>query len=290
MKPAYALVSPVRNEAKYIGYTLDSVVAQTHLPVRWVIVSDGSTDETDAIVRRYAESHPFIRLVRREPDVNRNFGSKVRAIQEGLSHLKDVDYEFIGNLDGDVSFEPDYFEHVLTRFEEDPKLGVAGGILYDDHNGAWRKQIISADSSVAGPVQLFRRTCYEQFGGYVPLPYGGVDAVAEGMARMYGWRVRTFTDLKVRHHRRVGTEGKGVLRSFYDMGRREQVIGYHPVFGLVRAISRMRASPFVLGGICYGAGFFIAKARGLKPAVPDDYVRFLQREQLGRLLGRRTGN
>jgi poly-beta-1,6-N-acetyl-D-glucosamine synthase len=288
--PPYALVSPVRNEAKYIRFTLDSVIAQTHLPQRWVIVSDGSTDETDNIVREYAAKHPFIQLVRREPEAGRNFGSKVRAIQEGVSHLADVAYDFLGNLDGDVSFAPDYFAQILERFRADDRLGIAGGILYDDHHGAWRRQIITVDSSVAGPVQLFRRQCYEQIGGYTPLPYGGVDAVAEGMARMHGWSVRTFPEIAVRHHRRVGTEGKGALRAFYDMGRREHVIGYHPLFGLVRTLSRMRAVPWIIGGLCYGTGFFHAKLNGLKPAVPDDYVQFLRREQMNRLTRRQARN
>lgn len=288
--PRYALVTPARNEAKYIRFTLESVVAQTHKPERWVVISDGSTDATDDIVREYMGAHPFIRLTRREPDPQRNFGSKVRAIEVGIAQLGDIPYEFVGNLDGDVSFSPDYYEQVLARFAADPKLGVAGGILYDDHDGVWRRHMVSVNSSVGGPVQLFRRECYEQIGGYRALQYGGVDAVAEGMARMHGWRVRTFPELVVRHHRRVGTQGRGVLQSCVDLGRREHVVGYHPLFGVFRAINRMRAEPYVVGGVCYAIGFYGARLRGLKPATPDEYVRFLRREQLRRLIGIKPGN
>lgn len=284
--PPYALVSPVRNEAKYIRYTLDSVIAQTHLPVRWVIVSDGSTDETDEIVRQYAAKHPLIHLVRREPDPTRNFGSKVRAIREGISHLDGVDYAFIGNLDGDVSLPTNYFERLFGRFEADPKLGVAGGHLYDDYGGRLRKQVLSVESSVSGPVQMFRRVCYESFGGYTPLPYGGVDAVAESMARMRGWRVRTFEDLPVTHHRPTGSQGKSVFRARYDLGRHEFVIGYHPLFGLARAANKIREYPYVVGALCYFAGFFDSYRRRLPLAVPDEFTSFLRREQLGRLLRR----
>jgi len=286
--PRYALVSPVRNEAKYIRHTLDSVVAQSHLPVKWVIVSDGSTDETDQIVNEYATRHPFVELVRREPDANRNFGSKVRAIETGVRALSGTSYDFIGNLDGDVSFAPDYFEKLLNDFADDPELGIGGGQLYDDHGGVLRKQMMSVNSSVAGPVQLFRRACYEQIGGYLPLPYGGVDAVAEGMARMHGWKVRTFIDLPVTHHRPVGTEGKGLLRARFDLGRRECVIGYHFAFAMGRAVSQMREFPFVVGGIWYAAGFVYARARRLPVAVPEDFVRFLRREQMDRLKGKRA--
>jgi len=281
----YALVSPVRNEARYIQLTLDSVIRQTKLPERWVIVSDGSTDATDDIVRRYAAAHPFIQLVRRQPDAKRNFGSKVLAIREGIAHLAGLDYDALGNLDGDVSFAPDYFAEILRRFDADPRLGVAGGLLLDDHDGQWHKQVISISSSVAGPVQMFRRECYEQIGGYTPLRYGGVDAVAEVMARMHGWQVRTFPELEVRHHRRVGTEGKGVLRAFYDMGWREAVIGYHPLFEFVRAANRMRAAPYIIGGLMHFAGYVSARARREPIAVPKDFVRFLRQEQIQRLTG-----
>jgi len=281
--PPYVLISPVRNEAKYIRLTLDSVVAQTHLPACWVIVSDGSTDQTDDIVSEYTARYPFILLVRRAPDPQRNFGSKVRAIHEGLRHLDNVEYQFIGNLDGDVSFDPEYYAQVLARFMEDDTLGVAGGVLYDRHGDSWKRSVISANLSVGGPVQLFRRTCYEQIGGYLPLPYGGVDAAAEGMARMHGWSVRTFLDIRVNHHRRVGTEGKGVLRSFFDMGRRECMLGYHPLFGIVRAVSRMRTEPWIVGGVSYALGFALTKLRRVEPSTPRDFVRFLQREQMSRL-------
>ncbi len=286
----YVLVSPVRNEAKYIRFTLDSVVAQTHQPVRWVIISDGSTDDTDDIVRGYADKHPFIDFVRRESGTQRNFGSKVRAIELGLSRLSDVPYEFFGNLDGDISFGPEYYGQILQRFAADPKLGIAGGMLYDDIDGTWRRYVMSAKYSVSGTVQMYRRACFEQIGGYRPLHYGGEDAVTEGMARMHGWRVQTFEDLTVHHHRRVGTEGRGVLQACRDLGRREYLVGYHPFFALFRAASRMRAAPIVIGGINYAIGFYGAPLRGMKPETPGDYVRFLRREQLRRLVGIRPGS
>lgn len=282
----YVLVSPVRNEAKYIQLTLDSVVAQSHLPERWVIVSDGSTDATDDIIRHYVGSHPFVKLHRREPEAKRNFSSKVFAIREGVAQLHGVNYDFIGNLDGDVSFSPDYFAEILRRFEADPKLGIAGGLLLDDHDGTWRKQVISMDRSVAGPVQMFRSACYDAIGGYTPLHYGGVDAVAETMARMHGYTVRTFPELEVHHHRRVGTEGKGVLRAFYDMGWREAVIGYLPVFEIVRIGSRMRAAPYIIGGLAHLTGYVSAHLRREPVAVPPDFVRFLRQEQWRRMTGR----
>ncbi len=284
--PHYALITPVRNESKYIGHTIESVIAQTLRPVRWVIVSDNSTDATDDIVRGYAAEHPFIVLARRDADTGREFGSKVRAIELGMTHLAGLAYDYIGNLDGDVSFAPDYFAELLGHMESAPELGIAGGVICEIASGDWTPQLISAGSSVAGAVQMFRRRCYEQIGGYRPLPFGGVDAVAEGMARMHGWRVQTFTDLPVKHYRPVGTEGKSILRARFNLGRREYVIGYHPAFAGARALRQMLEYPYVLGGMLYAAGYVAALTRRIPIAVPADYARFLRREQIHRLIGR----
>src|SRR5262249_12191450 len=221
----FVLVTPVRNEAEFIGRTIAAVADQVHHPVRWVIVSDASTDGTDEIVRHHVQMLPFIRFARRETVGKRDFSSKVQAIREGLRHLDEVDYDFIGNLDGDVSFARDYFSTLLSRCDGDPGLGIAGGLVYEDLGGSWRALPLSTDRSVAGAVQMFRRPCWESIGGYPLLRCGGEDAAAEIMARQRGWETRTFRDLQVYHHRRVGRNGGNALRVFYDMGWREAVIG-----------------------------------------------------------------
>ncbi len=282
-RPQYALVTPVRNEADHVGRTIDAVAAQTLLPQRWVIVSDGSTDATDDIVRKRAASLPFLRFVRRDADAERDFNSKVLAIREGLAQLAGVEYEFIGNLDGDVSFAPDYFEKLLAHFTVEPRLGIAGGLIHEGAGLTSRAQFVNTGHSVAGAVQMFRRTVYEQIGGYPPLRHGGEDAAAEIMARMHGWQTHTFSELLVHHHRPTGVEGRGVLRSFFDLGRREALLGYHPLFEFLRSINRMLAPPIVLGGLVQFAGYTAAKLRGESPVLPKDCVAFLRSEQMRRI-------
>jgi len=281
----YVLVTPVRNEEDFIGRTIDAVAAQTHLPERWVIVSDGSTDRTDEIVRQRAAKLPFLRLARRESTGRRDFNSKVMAIREGVRQLTDVPHEFIGNLDGDVTLAPDYFDSLLGRFSENPRLGIAGGLVFEDLGGTWRAQTLGTDKSVAGAVQMFHRDCWTAIGGYPPLRYGGEDAAAEIMARQRGWDTRTFRDLEVHHHRLVGRDGHGALRAFYNMGWREAVIGYHPAFELVRAANRMRSAPILVGGLSHLGGYLAAKLRREPIGLPVDCVAFLRQEQIDRLRG-----
>jgi biofilm PGA synthesis N-glycosyltransferase PgaC len=281
----YVLVTAVRNEGEFVGRTIAAVASQSHRPECWVIVSDGSTDGTDEIVRSQLQTLPFLRFARRETTVERDFSSKVFAINEGLRHLDGVNYDFIGNLDGDVSFAPDYFATLLARFEADPGLGVAGGLYYEDLGGSWRAQALGIDRSVAGAVQMFRRACWESIGGYLPIRCGGEDTAAEVMARQRGWETRTFRDLRVWHHRRVGTNGGNVLRAFYNMGWREAVIGYHPLFELARILNRMRSAPILIGGLSHLVGYLSAKVQRQPVGLPVDCVAFLRREQLERLRG-----
>ncbi len=284
-RPNYVLVTPARNEAQFLGLTLASVIAQTHRPLKWVIVSDASTDATDDLVREAAANHPFIELVRREADVKRAFSSKVFAIREGVKKFEGMPYDYIGNLDADLSFEPTYFEELFSRMEAAPKLGIAGGMIHERESITGHLQLIETDKSVAGAVQMFRRACYEQIGGYIPLRYGGIDAAAEFNARMHGWETRTYMDLLVGHHRRMGSAGRGIFLSFYDMGIREAALGYHPLFEVFRSANRMSASPMVIGGIVQFAGYVLAKIRREPIALSPECVKHLHKEQMARLKG-----
>ena len=212
IKKKYVLITPTRNEEAYIERTLEAVCKQTILPLKWIIVNDGSTDSTEAKVKKYTSNYSFLELVNLNRIGNANFGSKVNAFQEGYNYVKKLDYDFIGNLDADVSFEPAYFGNILHKFGENEKLGVAGGIIQELINNKYVTQDISTNS-VAGAVQLFRKECYAGIGGYIPMEYGGIDAAAEILARMNGWEVQTFSEYKVLHHRRVKTGKKNITVS-----------------------------------------------------------------------------
>jgi len=279
----YALVTAAYNEEKYIEKTLRAVTSQTVLPGKWVIVNDGSTDGTEEIVRRYATTFQFIHLLRREKNSDRNFASKVFALNAGMQLIENESYEFIGNLDADVSFDLNYFHDLFLKFEEDPTLGLAGGFIHEDVNGQFVSRKGNRIMSVAGAVQMFRRECYRDIGPFLPIQYGGEDWYAEVAARMHGWRVESFPNLVVRHHRRTGS-ASGLLRSWYREGLMDYSIGSHPVFEVTKLVRRIPERPFFLGALTRFASFAIANLRRNGRMVSPEFVAFLRKEQTERLL------
>ncbi len=279
---AYVLLTAAYNEEAYIEETILSVVAQVHRPEVWVIISDGSTDRTDEIVKHYAKDHSFIRLLRREKDGNRHFASKVFALRAAWQSVALGTTKFIGHLDADVAPDPFYFREVLKKFEQDPKLGIGGGWYTERDGGKFRVVRGSTPLSVPGALQMFRRECYEEIGGLLPIEYGGEDWYAEIMARSRGWRVQSFSDLKVRHNRVIGT-ARSRLRYCYRQGFGDFALGSHPVFELVKLARRTFWKPYVLGALARLLGFLVAHIRG-KRMVPPEFVAFLRKEQMSRLL------
>ena len=281
----YILITPAKNEAEYIEKTIRSVISQTIKPVKWVIVSDGSTDQTDDIVKKYLDENPFMELVRLKENRERNFGSKVKAIRKGFEKVRTPDFNFYGNLDADLSFQPAYYEEILEKFSKNSKLGIASGIVLENlGNEKFHPQIVSEDFSVAGAIQMFRRECYEEIGGYLPLKNGGVDAIAEAMARMHGWEVRSFHSIKIIHHKQTGTKKANILKARYLQGIAEYSHGNHPLFQIMKCLYRVKEKPMIVGSISRIAGYSTAFVRGDKIVVPDEVVRYLKKEQLYRLL------
>ncbi len=277
----YVLVTPAHNEESYIEKSIKAVISQTILPSEWIIVSDRSTDATDKIAEKYAAEYPFIRLIKLPPGEGRDFASKVIAFRSGYQALTAADYEYVGNLDADVSFAPDYYESVIRRFEEEERLGIAGGVILELIGGSFRKQI-SGLHSIAGAVQLFRRECFEQIGGFVPIRFGGEDSVAEVMARMKGWDVRAFNELEVYHHRRVSGSA-GLLKARFRCGIMHYQIGYHPAFQLASTVYRLSERPFVIGSLLTLVGYGWASIRRVERPLSEAFVRYTAAEQLSRL-------
>ena len=284
-RPRFVIVTPARNEAQFIERTLQSMVQQTWRPARWVIVDDGSTDRTAQIVEGYAARHDFIRLVRMRRDAQRDFAKKVGAFNRGLAELHDVAYDFIGNIDADMSFGPDYFHQVLGAFEHAPRLGLTGGIVHTLWGDTFETHDHTPDS-VGGKVQLFRRRCFEEIGGYRPLPWGGIDATAEIMARMQGWQVRKSLEAPAYEHRPTGFAYGNPLKIKWCEGRRFHSLGYDPVFFALRCVARSGEHPFMVGSAAAWLGYLNCLVRRQPMAVPADMVRFLRREQRDKLRAR----
>jgi biofilm PGA synthesis N-glycosyltransferase PgaC len=281
MKMSYVIVTAARNEAAFIEATIKAVVAQHLRPLRWVIVSDGSTDATDAIVSRYASDHSWIRLLRMPERQERHFGGKARAFNAGLAMMQDLSYDAAVNLDADVSFDPAYFAFLLRKLADDPRLGVVG-TAFDDDSLRYDYRFVSIEH-VSGPCQVFRRQCLEEIGGYVPSTCGGVDDIAVISARMKGWTTRTFTELTYRHHRCMGTEGHSAMGARLRAGGLDYALGGHPLFEILRAIYQMTKRPFGIGGLTILAGYAWAGLRRVPRPVSQEFVLFRRREQMQRV-------
>lgn len=278
----YVLVTPARNEAANIERTIRSVVAQTHLPKTWVIVSDGSTDQTDEIVKRYASEHPWIELVRMPEHGDRHFAAKVYCFNAGLKKLDGVGYDIIGNLDADITFDPDYFEYLLSRFAENPRLGVAGTPFVEKTSDAYNYNYANIEH-VSGACQLFRKECFEEIGGYIPIKGGGIDWTAVTTARMKGWKTRTFTEKTCLHHRPIGTAEASKLMAWFKNGKKDYFLGGHPVWEIFRSIFQMKSRPFLFGGLFLLSGYTWALVSRMDRPIPKELVRFHRGEQMQRL-------
>jgi glycosyltransferase involved in cell wall biosynthesis len=281
MLPSYVLITPARNEAQFIRLTLESMVRQTLLPLRWFVVSDGSTDATDEIVRTYAAKHSWIELLRMPERRERHFAGKVYAFNTAYAKAKELNPDVVGNLDADVSFEPEHFQFLLSKFEEDPELGVVGAPFRE--GGRQYDYRFSSIENVWGGCQLFRRACFESIGGYVAVKDGGIDHIAVLSARMKGWKTRTFTDKVCIHHREMMTAGQGVLKARFKMGAKDYSVGNHPVWEIFRMLYQTLNPPVVIGGLALGTGYFWSMLRGKEVPVSRELVAFTRREQMQRL-------
>jgi glycosyltransferase involved in cell wall biosynthesis len=279
---AYVLITPTKDEAALIGETLRSVIAQTVRPIQWVIVSDGSTDGTNAIVRDVAARHPWIHLVELPPRAGRDFAAVVRATETGLRALTVQDHSFLGLLDSDVRFGPEYFARLLDTFASAPRLGLAGGVVFDP--GTDRSRLPFNLQDVPGAVQFFRRNCFEQLGGLLALPEGGWDALTCARARMAGFETRLVTHLHVDHLKPRNVAEGGSLRRKWQMGIRDHALGYSPVFQLFKCVGRLRERPWLIAGLAWGLGYLSASLSRRPRRLPPDLMRFVRQEQRHRLL------
>lgn len=270
------------NEEANIEKAIESVLAQTLPPERWVIVSDGSSDRTDEIIQTYAARHCHIHYLRMARTPGRSFRTKVIALHAASELLKHVSAGFVGNLDADISIEPSYFENLIARFEERPRLGIAGGFVLEDGGKGFQSRTSNRRYSVAHAGQLVRRECYEQIGGYAVLEYGGEDWHAQTSARMKGWNVEAFPDLKIFHHRHTG-EGDNLVRHRFRQGRMDYSLGSDPIFEILKCLQRVPEKPIAIGGLARLAGFAWSCLQREKRPVSNDFVAFLRNEQRNKL-------
>lgn len=280
----YVVVTPARNEEQYIRCTLDSMASQTQPPLRWVIVSDGSTDRTDNIVEEYSRRYDWIQLVRMPEHRDRSFAAKVNCFNAGFAAVKELPYDIIGSLDADISFEPDYFTFLLSKFAANEHLGVAGTPFVE--SGSHYDYRFTNIEHVSGACQVFRRECFEEIGGYVPIKGGGIDWTAVTTARMKGWQTRTFVEKTCLHHRPMGTgSSRSQIRGIFRHGQKDYNLGGHPLWQLFRSAYQTTRRPYLIGGLSLLVGYVWAFAQFKPRPISPELVRFNRAEQMSRLRG-----
>ena len=280
--PDYVLITPAHNEEAFIAQTIKSVIDQTILPVKWVIVDDGSTDRTAEIVSGYVAQNPWIELVQIPKRTGRSFAAKVQAFNAGYDRVRNLQYEIVGNLDADISFEPDYFDFLLLKFRDDQKLGVVGTVFLEEGYSSER-QSFEGNHHVAGGCQLFRRQCFEEIGGFQPNKGGGVDWMAVTTARMIGWETRSFRGKSFFHYRHLGTAGRSPLSATFSYGEKDYYLGGHPLWELFRVAYRATRRPYLFGGLALGSGYVWAMLRRVKRPVSKELLTFHRKEQMSKL-------
>ncbi|GAB4454343.1 MAG: glycosyltransferase family A protein [Anaerolineae bacterium] len=282
----YTVITPVRNEAEFIELTIHSMINQTIKPAEWIIVNDGSTDRTAEIVAGYAAEHAWLKLVNRtDRGVRQRGKGVVEAFYDGYATLTRQDYEVIVKLDGDLSFEPTYFESLLGQLAADPKLGIVGGGVYERLDGKnWRLRTTS--DHVRGPTKVYRRACFEAIGGLAPAL--GWDGVDEWQAMAQGWRVQSFLNLKVYHYRVTGA-ATGSIKSRIELGYGAHYMGYHPLFMLARGARHMFRRPYLVGGAVMIIAYLAAGLSGRERLADPAVIQFVRQTQLRQLAGLLAG-
>jgi poly-beta-1,6-N-acetyl-D-glucosamine synthase len=277
----YAVISPVRDEGRFIEMTIVSMIQQTIKPISWVIVNDGSTDDTEAIVARYTDAYPWIRIVNREDRGVRQRGKGViESFYTGFRTLTE-NFDYIVKLDGDISFEPNYFEALLKAFAADPQLGIAGGGVYESRDGKnWILRSIK--DHVRGPTKMYRQACFYAIDGLIPAL--GWDGIDEWKALSLGWKVQSFLELMVIHYRFTGA-ATGALKSKVEQGVGAYRMGYHPLFMIARSIRHTANQPYLIGGIAMLIGYLNAWMRQEDMLADPALVRFIHRTQMQKLFG-----
>jgi biofilm PGA synthesis N-glycosyltransferase PgaC len=282
-KLAYAVVSPVKDEGEHLALTAESLVAQSHRPVRWVIVDDGSSDATGLIAERYAARHSWITVVGSNGGTRARGAPVVAAFERGRRAIAEP-HEIVAKLDGDLMLPGHYFEWVAETFARAPRAGIVGGMVLFHNGTEWTPERVSGHT-VQGAVKAYRVACLDEIGGLRPSM--GWDGIDEYGARARGWSVHPLSELRVLHYRPRGSR-RGSLRARWEEGRGAHFMGYLPAFLLGRAAYRAVVDPPpLIGGLVLLAGYLHAAALD-SPSIDDPLARQAlraeQRRRLRRLL------
>lgn len=269
----YYIIIPAHNEAQYIALTLESLVSQTVLPTKIVVVDDNSTDETSDLVQDFALKYPFITLVKNISDTTHVPGSKViRAFHKGFKTVTS-DYDFIVKADADLIFPKNYFETIIKIFQQDETIGMAGGFAYIEKNGDWILENLTDKDHIRGAFKAYRKKCFADIGGLKPAM--GWDTADELLAKFYGWKVVTDANLKVKHLKPTGANYNKSAR--YKQGEAFYTLGYGFWITTIASakLAFMKRKPLLF--LDYIKGFWMAKSKRSAMLVNETQAKFVRK-------------
>ncbi len=282
MEKKLVIITPAKNEEIHIHHTINSVLRQLHKPVKWLIIDDGSTDNTVEIVNNYIKDFSWIKLIKKNTRGKRAPGANViNAFNYGLSNLTG-DWDFIVKLDADLEFEDNYFEKLLSEFEKDSRLGIAGGYIVNLVDGKKQKIDNTPEYHVRGATKVYRKECFNDIGGLMPKM--GWDGIDEIKAMMFGWKTKSFKELLVLHHRPTGKE-TGMLRYAWRWGKSNYYMGYNPLFLMLSCIKRFTRKPYVLFGLTIYLGFIYSYITRKEQISDRNFIKFIRKFQSDRIKG-----
>ncbi len=275
----YYIIIPAHNEADFIALTLESLVSQTVLPSKVVVVNDNSTDETAAIVDDFSKNHPFISLVNKTSEAIHMPGSKViQAFHKGFETI-DSNYDIIVKLDADLILPNNYFETILNHFKSDSKIGMAGGFAYIEKNGEWILENLTDKDHIRGAFKAYRKECFLQIGNLKPAM--GWDTVDELLCKFYGWKVVTDATLKVKHLKPTGANYNKSSR--FKQGEAFYSIGYGFFIASIASmkLAFLKGKPLLF--LDYIQGFLRAKFNYKPLLVTNEQARFIRNYRLKKM-------
>ena len=280
MKDNYIVITPAKNESKYIRFTINSMIKQSIKPQKWIIIDDGSSDNTFDIVKKVAQNNSWISIIKNYTSEKRASGANVvNAFNYGINTLTD-DYNYIVKLDADLEFDEDYFKKLILQFEMNNKLGIAGGYCLNSIKGNKKKIDNTPEYHVRGATKMYRKECFQEIGGLIPI--FGWDGIDEMKAMMLGWQTRSFRDIIVLHLRPTGQE-TGLLKYAWRRGTLNYYMGYNPLYLILSCINNFTTKPYVLFGLTLFAGYIYSFLRNREQLDDKNLINFIKKFQIQRI-------
>jgi len=281
----YVVVTPVRDEEKYVDHTLKSMISQNILPVEWIIVNDGSRDRTGQILDRYAREFSWIHVLHRTDRGYRKAGGGVMdAFYEGYNTLREKNWDFIVKLDGDLIFKSNYFSDCFDEFMKNTKLGIGGGTIYNNIGGKYEVEDCP-EFHVRGATKIYRRDCWIAIGELIRAP--GWDTLDEIKANMFGWETRSFRNIPL-YQERITGGADGQWKNSVKNGMANYVSGYHPLFFFFKCVKRLIKKPILINSVGLMYGYISGYVQHVEQVKDDDLIKYIRMQQKNKLLFRKS--